>query len=670
MDSSLPIVAASTRGGATSASNRPLPLPTSSMSNKRHNSAAPGIQRHVVSAPRYGAGRVTPDLDRVFVSCEQKSFKPTMYLDNGRTVQLNINRLPTPQVRKDYRTSILLGGCASYTEMVEQRQQQRLQQSLAAAGSASSLRSTTNKGNSLMPPRAASTPPIDLDLRRKLDEQQRHSQEFDIAVRREELLERQRAAQERLRHPTTTQNVSATGAFLQPNGDIVTPENILDVVDAPPKLPPPRVPTPAERTRKTLRTFEERAKTPDTRFETVYRPPTNFTLFHERSKRREEYESMDVNLLPPRGSTPAATMTTSPARQEGEHTRASADVLNTSPHAAKREVRDFEYRRAITEAEEAEYCDEVRAIIHSAQIPPPPKLILMLFRFGNVRNLPITDKLRTVGYPVIHEQFSSAADRGCITRQSFLNVMRRYADPKEMGDTMKLLNCFDKSSTGDVEINHFLLGMQILLKCASAGDTLKYCFSLMDTHSRVPRYVTRFEIQSLLASALTVRREKQSEMQRLGLQAQVEDEEGDKEFDIMARAIHELMDESWRYDYMGRIGLKEFLVLLRDKVHEWKDAVWEQQKPGRFSPRGQKPAVLFDSMGLDQGWQQQPCLAAAHRMSSKKMLYSSLQFVPSNALKDPHRIPAPTVVDQHTSFRSSTGVSSPLLRKSQQSFRK
>lgn len=164
-------------------------------------------------------------------------------------------------------------------------------------------------------------------------------------------------------------------------------------------------------------------------------------------------------------------------------------------------------------------------------------------------------------------------------------------------------------------------------------------------------------------------------MQRLGLQAQVEDLEGDKEFDIMARAIHELMDESWRYDYMGRIGLKEFLVLLRDKVHEWKDAVWDQQRPG-YSPRsGPKPAVLFDSMGLDQGWHQQPCLAAAHRMSSKKMLYSSLQYVPSNALKDPHRIPAPTMVEQQHqqqagSFRSSTGVSPPHLRKGQQSFRK
>lgn len=518
----------------------------------------------------------------------------------------------------------------------------------------------------MIPPRAASTPPsnrppVDLELARKLEEQQRHMQEYDIAVRREELLDKQRAAQDKLRHPTSSGG--AAGGFVQPNGDPVTAENILDVVDAPPPIPQPRVPTPAERTRRTLRMFEERAKAPDTSFEKIYRPPTNFTLFHEKSKRREDYDTVDVRRTPPIPSGRcSSSITPPPALQQNAVPSCSSvvDALN-GPQALKQEVKDFEYRQAITEAEEAEYCEEVRTLIHCAKIPPPPKLILMLFRFGNVRNLDITKKLREVGYPVIHEQFSSASDRGCITRQSFVNVMQRYAGPKEMNDAIKLLNCFDKSTTGDVELNHFLLGMQILLKCASAGDTLKYCFSLMDTNSRVPRYVTRFEVQSLLTSALSVRREKQAEMLRLGLQAQVEDEEGDKEFDIMARAIHELMDESWRYDYMGRIGLKEFLGLLREKVHEWKDAIWDQSRCS--SPRGgssrTKPAVLFDSMGLDQGWQQQPCVAAAHRMSSKKMLYSSLQYIPSNALKDPHRIPAPmpSLVEQN-SFRTTMSMAS------------
>lgn len=598
----------------------------------------PSVIVHTVSAPRYGAGRVTPDLHRTFATVYSKPLSPTMYFDQGRTVQLNIKRLPTPSVQRDYRASILLGGHRSYSDMQEhQSSAQRLKEQAGGGLSDAEL------------------------LARKLEEQQRFALEFDIAVHREQLLDKQRDE-----HKGTSANNGAALQLLNTTTNAVS-SSYMEIIDGPPPPQPRRVMTPAQRTRKTLRTFQERAQTPDTSFESMYKAPTTFTVHGEKSKKHEEYEALAEERLPvvqTRASTaggisrcglntplPGAPNSRALSRSScrslygltGTETKGLRENSPDGAEAIKHEVEAFEHRRAVAAEEEAEFSPEIREIIRQTQSPPPPKLILMMFRFGNVRNLPITQKLREVGYAVLHEQFTAATERGCITRVQYLNVVRRYAAPSEINDALKILNCFDKSATGDVDINHFLLGCQILLHCASAGDTLKYCFSLMDTNSRVPRYVTRFEVQSLLNSALNVRKEKQAENARLALPAQVEEEEGDKEFDIMAHAIHEMMEESWRYDYMGRLDLRQFLKLLKEKVTAWKDQLWTAPigSPRAGSP--DRPAVLLDAMGLGTSSQQQPCVAAAHRMSSKKMLYSSLRFQPGNALKDPHRIPAPVV---------------------------
>jgi hypothetical protein len=132
----------------------------------------------------------------------------------------------------------------------------------------------------------------------------------------------------------------------------------------------------------------------------------------------------------------------------------------------------------------------------------------------------------------------------------------------------------------------------------------------MDTNSRIPRYVTRFEIQTLVDCAASLEHsESNDEVQR------------DVEYELMSRAIREVLTEAWRYDYLGRLALKDFLDTLQEKVHAYKGA-------------SKKSAFVLGTV-----WEGTGAVAAMHRMSSRNLLLRSL--TPQVNPKDPHAIPLP-----------------------------
>jgi hypothetical protein len=138
------------------------------------------------------------------------------------------------------------------------------------------------------------------------------------------------------------------------------------------------------------------------------------------------------------------------------------------PECVRGEVDGFEEKQRSPEEMERRAAQQAAAANVS-----PPKLIVMMFKFGNVRTLAVTDKLRHIGYPTLHEQFSTTSERGCVTRQQFIQVLIQYMPMREVHEALKILSCFDRTALGDVDLNVFLLGLQILLRCATAGDALR-----------------------------------------------------------------------------------------------------------------------------------------------------------------------------------------------------
>lgn len=286
----------------------------------------------------------------------------------------------------------------------------------------------------------------------------------------------------------------------------------------------------------------------------------------------------------------------------------------------------------------------------------PPKITLMMFRFANVANLPVTAALQKVGYPELNEQFSSAVDsRGMVTRNAFLNVMSRYLNAHEKGDALKILDCFDRNAHGDVLLDMLLIGMQILLHCATPSDTLRYCFQLLDASSKMPRYLTRYEAQTLLtysdeSAAAEVKREliQQADGNPSAAdQYSVEELVSmctDKEYRTLRAAIETIVSDSTRYDYQGRMPLQSFLDALESEISTSdtggtkgrrrrtvvpdkgnnKDLESSSKSvsgnpvtsPGKGS--GQNKQFAFGS-----AWQGSAALL--HRMSSKRMILSSGQ---------------------------------------------
>lgn len=200
-----------------------------------------------------------------------------------------------------------------------------------------------------------------------------------------------------------------------------------------------------------------------------------------------------------------------------------------------------------------------------------PRIILSMFRFRNVRNLPAVRELRKVGYPELHEQFSVAANSvGVLLKHDFLGVVEKYLSVHEHADALRILECFDGNGHGDVELQTFLVGLQILLGCASPADTLRYCFQLLGASSKTPCYMTRYEAQTLItyadeAALAEIARGGHDLAQHETPEERIE-AHGDRDYKAMRGVISALVDDSSRYDYSGRMPLNDFLAELESRL--------------------------------------------------------------------------------------------------------
>lgn len=132
----------------------------------------------------------------------------------------------------------------------------------------------------------------------------------------------------------------------------------------------------------------------------------------------------------------------------------------------------------------------------------PPKVIKMLFNFTSVQQLPSVALLRKVGYPVMYERLLGASDkrRSSVSRQHYFDVMKELVPQMPVRDAVAILECVDRTEHGDVDVDVLLLSIQMILGSATPGDVLRFCIKALDPLSSEPRFISRYEIHSLMGA--------------------------------------------------------------------------------------------------------------------------------------------------------------------------
>lgn len=186
-----------------------------------------------------------------------------------------------------------------------------------------------------------------------------------------------------------------------------------------------------------------------------------------------------------------------------------------------------------------------------------PKVLQMLFRLLLSRSLSATDALRAVGFPELRARLSAAAEGGMVKRHAFEAIfLECLKTDRARLEHAAVVDCFLLDAGGDAELAFVLIALQVLLGIASAADVMRYCFYLLDTSSRVPRYLTRLELEALLREAEAAAAANPAS-------------KDDAEYTSMRGAVVQILDtNSQLFDGKGRMPLSTFLEKLRAAMND------------------------------------------------------------------------------------------------------
>lgn len=195
-----------------------------------------------------------------------------------------------------------------------------------------------------------------------------------------------------------------------------------------------------------------------------------------------------------------------------------------------------------------------------------PKVLQTLFRLLLSRKLSATAALRSVGFPELRSRLSAAAEGGMLKRHAFEAIfLDCLTTDQERLEHAAVVDCFLLDAGGDAELAFVLIALQVLLGIASAADVMRYCFYLLDTSSRVPRYLTRLELEALLREADAAAAENPAS-------------KDDAEYLSMRNAVVQILDPaSELFDGKGRMPLSGFLERLRTAMSELNSSQQQRQ---------------------------------------------------------------------------------------------
>eukprot|EP00662_Eupelagonemidae_sp_cell21_P046365 gene46365-14079_t len=133
-------------------------------------------------------------------------------------------------------------------------------------------------------------------------------------------------------------------------------------------------------------------------------------------------------------------------------------------------------------------------------VSPAPPVAVVLFQLMLLKGIKMIECVNAVPREEMMAVFTQrAGDGGRVCRAAFHDVLRllcRAEYDEKAAD--RLFDLFDRDHSGDVDLKEFQAGLSIIMDTQCPDDSLQYFFGLLDTNKKFPRYITKFELQTLV----------------------------------------------------------------------------------------------------------------------------------------------------------------------------
>ena len=179
----------------------------------------------------------------------------------------------------------------------------------------------------------------------------------------------------------------------------------------------------------------------------------------------------------------------------------------------------------------------------------PPRVATVLFRLMLLRRCPMVRSLSNKTTDEIKSTISKwSGEEGRLSKYNFHNCLRQITRRKYKEDSAdKLFHLFDRDKSGDLSLKELTAGMSVINQDSSPDHALQYFFSLMSEGGKVPRYISKFELQVLIATY------------DRGVSSNSSSECSSRQHHLtVSECLHKVV-EGLAYDLLGRVPISDFM---------------------------------------------------------------------------------------------------------------
>eukprot|EP01062_Namystynia_karyoxenos_P023304 TRINITY_DN18_c0_g2_i1.p1 TRINITY_DN18_c0_g2~~TRINITY_DN18_c0_g2_i1.p1 ORF type:complete len:552 (+),score=110.26 TRINITY_DN18_c0_g2_i1:90-1658(+) len=191
------------------------------------------------------------------------------------------------------------------------------------------------------------------------------------------------------------------------------------------------------------------------------------------------------------------------------------------------------------------------------RVTAAPPVAIVLFRLMLLKGTRVVESLRKIPRATLMHHFvERGTGSGQMSRCNFHAVLQELCGPNfDTRNADRLFEVFDRDHSGDVDVRELEAGLSVVLDGVAPAESMQFFFGLINQRSRFPRYITKFELQTLIGMFISHRASSASE-NAAALQAG---------FDKALEALS--------FDYCGRASMKDFINSLNSTPEAFRQIV-------------------------------------------------------------------------------------------------
>eukprot|EP01062_Namystynia_karyoxenos_P023303 TRINITY_DN18_c0_g1_i1.p1 TRINITY_DN18_c0_g1~~TRINITY_DN18_c0_g1_i1.p1 ORF type:complete len:622 (+),score=157.53 TRINITY_DN18_c0_g1_i1:76-1941(+) len=192
------------------------------------------------------------------------------------------------------------------------------------------------------------------------------------------------------------------------------------------------------------------------------------------------------------------------------------------------------------------------------RVSPAPPVATVLFQTMLMTGLRVVECLRRLPREDVMQCFESfATDSKSMSRSVFVAALQHMCGKLyDQPSADRLFDLFDRDHSGDVDLREVDAGLSVVLDGVAPAESMQFFFGLINQRQRFPRYITKFELQTLINMFIDCRSPSESD-----------------EAPAVMRQTFEHALSGLEFDYCGRASLTDFMQSLRDAPEAFRSLV-------------------------------------------------------------------------------------------------